>query len=466
MRTDPTIERLTRFALEADSEEFPLPEESIQSAVRCMIDYFAVTLAGSVEPSATLLELYAGSQQGNASIIGKRRRTSLEMAAFLNGSTGHLLDYDDVKENLGHGTVVIAPAVLALGESLGKSGRETLAAFVVGFEVAARLANSVEPAHSQQGWHTTSTCGVFGAAIACGKMLGLDQDSMASVFGIAASFSSGLRKNMGTPVKYLHAGQAAQNGLKAAMLGSYGFYGSREVLSGKRSFGETFSSPPDFEKITEGLGERFEVCANGFKLYPCCASAHTAIDAALSLRAKWRFRPEDIEEIRVGTVPIVIDNLGYQEPANITQARFSMPFCISLALTEGQVTLNSFSANRLESTEVKDLMKKVTLHLDPEMKSLGYRGTENSRVTIITENKQIVTERVDAARGHPFNPAAEEELRNKFLQCSKRALEEVNAVKLLATLEDFDRLPKLQHLFCLQDFFLTSKSNYNTPMDA
>jgi 2-methylcitrate dehydratase PrpD len=341
---------------------------------------------------------------------------------------------------------------LALGESLGKSGRETLAAFVAGFEVAARLANSVEPAHSQAGWHTTSSCGVFGAATACGKMLGLDQESMMGVFGIAASFSGGLRKNMGTPVKYLHAGHAAQNGLKAAILGSHGFYGSRDMFSGKQSFGEVFSSPLDCEKLTEGLNEQFEVCANGFKLYPCCASAHSAIDAALSLRAKWRVRPEDIEEIKVGTVPIVLDNLRYGEPANTTEARFSMPFCISLALTDGQVTLDSFSTNRLQSGQMKELMKRVTLYLEPEMKSLGYRGTENSRVTIITRDRQVMTERVDAARGHPFNPASEEELRDKFFQCCKRALEAESAVKLLAVIENFQGLSNVQQLFCSQDF--------------
>ena len=413
-----------------------------------MVDYFAVTLAGSAEPAAKALENYAARPQGSASIIGRGVRTSPEMAAFVNGSTGHLLDFDDVKKNLGHGTVVIAPAVLSLGESLGKSGREILAAFVVGFEVASRVANCLEPAHSQAGWHTTSTCGVLGAAVACGKILGLDGEALAGVLGMAASFSSGLRKNMGTPAKYLHAGQAAQNGLKAAVLGSCGFYGSREVFSGKRSFCGTFSGSHDSEKITEALGERFEVCATWFKLYPCCASAHSAIDAVLSMKIKRRIRPEDIEEIRVGTVPIVLDNLAYPEPANITQARFSMPFCLSLALTEGQVTVDNFSANRLERTQMKELMKRVTLYLDPEMSSLGYRGTENSRVTIITRDKQIISERVDAARGHPFNPASEDELRNKFLQCSKPTLAEEEAVKLIAILENFKGLPNVQHLFC------------------
>lgn len=448
MYNDPTMDGLIRLVMEADSEKSPLPEESIQAALRCMMDYFAVTLAGSVEPEAKALENYAGSQEGSASLIGRRVKTSVEMAAFVNGSTGHLLEFDDVKKNLGHGTVVIAPAVLALGESLGKSGREILAAFVVGFEVAARLANAVEPAHSQAGWHTTSTCGVFGAAAACGKILKLAGDAMAGVFGMAASFSSGLRKNMGTPVKYLHTGHAAQNGLKAAILGSRGFYGSREVFSGKQSFGGTFSSPLACEKITEGLGERFEVCANGFKFYPCCASAHSAIDAALSMRGKARFRTEDIEEIKVGTVPIVLDNMKYHVPKNITEARFSIPFCISLALVDGRVTLDNFSSKRLKSTQMKELMKKIAIQLDPEMKSLGYRGTENSRVTIITKDKRMITERVDAARGHPLNPASQEELRDKFLQCSKRTLAEEKAMRVLAILENFQGLPNVQNLFC------------------
>ncbi len=436
---------LADFTLRLDP--FSIPGECLVSAKKCLIDFFAVALAASKGPMGKVLETYLSDQKGDSSVIGFRGKTSLEGAAFANGTLGHYLDYDDVKSKLGHGTVVLAPAVLALGEKYGKSGLEILTAFIAGFEVSSRVANSVETAHSQQGWHNTSTCGVFGAAAACARLLGLDREALLGAFGIAGTLACGLRRNIGTPIKPFHAGQAAQNGVKAAVLSSLGVYGARDIFSGRRSFGEVFSSPHDESALTLGLGKSFEITKNGFKLYPCCASAHTAIDAILELKREHRLDPEEVEEIRVGTVPLVLDNLVYKNPKNIVECRFSAQFCLALALRDGYVTLANFSEEGLNDSRIQELMEKIVLLQDPGMASLGYRGTENANVTVRTRKGKEIQKRVDIARGMPGNPVSDEEIGEKFRTCTRNVLSVPRAEEILASLAEFEKLTDLKHLF-------------------
>jgi len=444
MSINPTAE-LVDFAMKL--EPSLLPGECLEAAKRCFIDYFAVALAGTREPISKILEQYLAEQKGACSVIGCRYKTSPEGAAFANGTLGHVLDYDDVKPKIGHATVVIAPALLALGEKFKKGGLDVLAAFVAGFEISSRIANSIEPTHSQHGWHTTSTCGVFGAAAACGKLLGLDRDSFVGALGMAGSFASGLRRNMGTPTKPIHAGQAAQNGMKAAILSSLGIYGARDIFSETKAGGDLFSSHLDESELTLGLGKAFEILHNGFKLYPCCASSHTAIDAVLELRKRHNLGPGDIEEIRVGTVPLVLDNLVYNNPKNVVECRFSMPFCLSLAMVDGEVTLENFSGARLEDSRVQNLMKKTSTYLDPEMKHLGYRGTENANVAIIAKDKKCFQNRVDMARGHALNPITDEDLTKKFRICAEKAMSKKKSERILSLLTSLEQSTDIGELF-------------------
>jgi len=447
MNREGVASRFADFISEIRTSE--ISETCFHAAKRCFVDYFGVALAGSAHPIAKILKRYIADQKGQCSILGSRYQTSMEGAAFINGTLGHVLDYDDVKANIGHISVTIAPAVLALGENLGKSGAEVLAAFFAGAEISSRVANSVEPAHSQQGWHPTATCGIFGVAAACGKLLGLDRDALRRMFGIAGSFSGGLRRNTGTPTKPFHAGQTAQNGLKAALLASLGVSGDPDIFSGKKSFGEVFSSPACEGELVRDLGQSFELLKNGFKLYPCCASAHTAIDAVLSLSGEHSIDPTEIIGIEVGTVPLVIDNLPHEKPQNIGECRFSMPFCLSLALVDGKVTLENFSEERLGNACIKDLMGRVTLFTDPEMVSLGYRGTENANVKIVMKSGRAYQKRVDTAIGHPLNPVSDEGLKSKFRSCTKQVLPPERSEMLLSMLLSFEQLPDLKGLLSL-----------------
>ena len=447
MPREGTASRFADFI--AETRAAALPDACVHAAKRCFVDYVGVALAGSTQPIAKALKKYICRQKGNCSVWGCRDQTSMEGAAFINGTLGHVLDYDDVKANIGHISVTLAPAVIAMGEELGKSGSEILTAFVAGAEISSRVANSVEPAHSQQGWHPTATCGIFGVAAACGKLLDLDRDALRGMFGIAGSFSGGLRRNNGTPTKPFHAGQTAQNGLKAAILASLGIYGDPDIFDGKKSFGEAFSSPSCKGELTRDLGQNFELLKNGFKVYPCCASAHTAIDAVLSLREENSIDPAEISGIRVGTVPLVLDNLPYGNPQNIGEGRFSMSFCLSLALVDGKVTLENFTEERLRDARVKDLMGAVTLFADPEMVSLGYRGTENANVKIFLKSGRTHQKRVDTAIGHPLNPVPDEGLKSKFRSCTKQVLPPESSERLLSLLFSFEQLPDLKGLLSL-----------------
>jgi 2-methylcitrate dehydratase PrpD len=251
---------------------------------------------------------------------------------------------------------------------------------------------------------------------------------------------------MGTPTKPVHAGQAAQNGLKAARLAASGIHGDREIFSGKGSFGDVFSSPHDKEKLVSDLGKKFEILNNGFKLYPCCASAHAAIDAVLQLKEEHQLVPEAVESIQVGTVPLGLDNLAYDQPQDTSECRFSMPFCAALALVDGRVDLENFSDERLTDDRIKHLMPRVTTYIDPEMASLGYRGTGNANLTITTTKGQVFQKRVDAAKGRPSNPLSDEELSKKFQTCANRALSTDRSEKALSLLVSFDQLSNVKEL--------------------
>jgi 2-methylcitrate dehydratase PrpD len=411
-----------------------------------------VTLAGSRHPlSDALLELARAERSVPiASLLGRKAKTSPLRAAFVNAATGHVLEFDDIKTGIGHPSVAVLPAVLAQAEACGAGGKAVLTAFILGFEVSCRIAAGVEPELSMNGWHTTSAVGIFGAAAGAAKLMGLAPHQIRNALGIAASFSGGLVRNFGTGIKPVHAGQAAEQGLKAAMLAQTGITADQNVLSGKWGFGDVFAGKcNDGERIVQNLGDSFAVSADGFKFYPCCASAHTAIDAVLALKKERPIDPEAIEKIEVGTVPVNIDNLKYPLPADPIQARFSMPFCVAAALLRGGVFLEDFEQARIDDPAVRRLMPKVTMYLHPDFAHLGYVGTENAVVTIHLHGGERLEKRVDIPRGHPLNPLTEEEMVAKYARCAVKAIAEgavSRSAEMILRLETLDRLDELMAL--------------------
>ena len=428
-----------------------LPEACVQKATHCFLDLIGVTLAGSNQQIAKAVTEHVKARQcaPACTIIGRRLKTSPTGAAFVNGTAGHVLEYDDIKTKIGHPSVAIIPAVLALAESLDAGGQETLTAFVLGFEIACKIAAGVEPALSMNGWHTTSAVGIFGAAAAAAKLLSLNAGQVRNALGIAASFAGGLVRNFGTSIKPVHAGQAAENGLKAALLAGKGINADPDVLSGKWGFPQIFAGEYDEGQITANLGEPFEVLANGFKFYPCCASAHTAIDAVLALLKEIPIQAADVEKVEVGTVPVNVDNLKFTSPQNPTEAKFSMQFCLASALLQNQVILQSFTDERLNDPLMQALMPRISMYLHPDLAHLGYVGTENSIVTIHMRNGQRHEKRVDIPRGHHLNPLSQEELGWKYSQCAKGSISHEAVEKtadMILNLASLGSVPRLMNM--------------------
>jgi 2-methylcitrate dehydratase PrpD len=395
-------------------------------AKRCLLDFLGVSLLGSKKPSGRIIENFLDHLGGSAqsTIIGYGKKTSVLSAALANGTFGHALDFDDDSSvGAGHLTSCIAPCLLALAEWLNRRGADILLSFVLGYEVGSTLAMTVEPALTRKGWHATSVIGIFASTAAAAKMLDLKRDVIRNAFGVAATQASGLRRNFGTMCKSFHAGKAAMLGVESCLLAQEGFTGDRNIFEGKWGFPDVFSGgPQNCDAIPQEFGTEFFIRKNWFKPYPSCGCTHAAIDAAISLRNQNEIDPMNVEKIEVGVLPIAFDTLVHNSPKTPDEAKFSMPFCVSTALMEGALTNNHFSAFRTEESSLVNLMKSVTMHVDPDLAKEGYRGTFGAVLRITFSDGQMLTKKVIAPRGHPQNPISVEDLISKYRDCTHLAL--------------------------------------------
>jgi 2-methylcitrate dehydratase PrpD len=232
-------------------------------------------------------------------------------AALVNGISSHVLDFDDTHlKTVIHPAGPVASAILALAETRPVSGRDFLHALVLGAEVECRIGNAVYPAHYDRGWHITGTAGVFGAAAACGRLLGLSEQQMCWALGLAATQPVGLREMFGTMTKSFHPGRAAQNGFTAALLAKENFTSSEVGIEGRTAWAHVLSTACDFTQITNGLGEHFEISLNTYKPFACGVVLHPIIDACLQLRAANHLTPDAIDRVDIAVPPLVFELTG------------------------------------------------------------------------------------------------------------------------------------------------------------
>ncbi len=416
-----------------------------ERAKLCFTDCVGCMVVGSREPAVTIALDYveAAGAHPRASVVGRGVRTSGYHAAFVNGIAAHVLDYDDVSASMtGHPSVTIVPAVLAAGEEVGLSGRRVLEAYVVGLEIAAALGRGLNPAHYRDGWHATSTLGVLGAAAAAGKVLGLGREQLVNALGIAASEASGLKVNFGTMTKSFHAGRAAAKGLQAARLAAGGFTASPMALEGEAGFFATMASSSSVETVMHTLGNPFELENPGISLkpYASCKGTHNGIDAALFLARSHDLDPARIARVTCDVLPVAKDILVHLEPATALEAKFSMNFCVALALTRRAVRLEDFADEVVKDPRLRELSAKVELRVDPQLASGGYfRGTWDTVVTVTTTEGREYRHRIDHARGDPGNPLTEGEVLDKFADCAERVLSPPRVRDAAAALSTLDQ---------------------------
>lgn len=427
-----------------------LPEEALPIARTAFLDTVGVALAGVVEPSSSIVQKLATSEScGNCRIWGTPFKASASWAALANGAAAHALDFDDMCfVSLAHPSAPLVATALAIGEQTAASGCSVLEAYVIGFEIEAILGRAMNPRHYQQGWHSTSTIGTIGAAAAAARLLTLDAEASTHCLAIAASEASGLKENFGTMAKPLHAGLAARNAIVAALLAQQRFTANEGALDGPQGFLTAMASgKSDLNEISDDLGKRWEILETGItiKLYPSCAATHPALDAVLDLRAEHNFNAAQIESVQVLVDSLTPQLLIYDRPQTELQGKFSMQFCIAAALLNGEVSLETFEAPRIQDARIQKLRPRIFMQVDP---SLGKDapGLTQSMVKVCLRDGRTLTRRADGARGYPERPATREALERKFLSCGERVLPNDRLRAALGLLQRLDSLSDVRQL--------------------
>jgi len=430
-----------------------LPGPVVHKVKLCILDTIGCALAGSLSKEAELMRkaLMAYDKGGKAIIWGTPVRSSLFSSCLINGTMAHALEMDDVhRKGKVHAGAVVIPASLAIGENLCSDGRSLILATFLGYEVAIRIAIGVgAKSHRMKGWHATGTCGTFGAAAACSKLLGLNAEWIANALGLAGAQSSGLWAFTadGSMSKRLHSGRAAQSGLYSALLAQKGFTGSKMILEAEDGgFCRAFSDEYDLDRIVRGLGERFEILEVSVKPYPCCRTLHGPIDTMLKLRETRHLQAKDVKRISVRTYEVAIKQCGYtHEPSTSLDAQFSIPYALSVSLVDGEAGLGQFSEDRIKDGEVRSLAKKVEMAVDEELDRL-YPDKWSFIIEVETQRGETYRERVDTAKGDPDNPLSVDELKGKFLTNTISILGERKSEELAEKIVNLEQLANINSL--------------------
>jgi len=426
------------------------PAAAHAAAARALLDTVGVTLAGAAEPAARIVQRVAEQDgSGPCRVLGTALRVSAANAALANGTAAHALDYDDMCfVSLAHPSAPLVAAALAAAEVAGASGRALLDAYVVGFELEARLGRAMNPRHYQRGWHCTSTIGTIGAAAAASRLLGLDAGATGHALAIAASEASGLKENFGTMVKPLHAGLAARNGVVAALLAQAGMTASGAAIEGPQGFLAAMDSErPSLEAFTADLGTRWEIIDTGItvKLYPSCAGTHPTLDALLDLKRREGFGADEVEAIEIGVDPIVPTILLYDRPSSGLEGKFSMPFCVAAAVVHERVGIDTFEAATMRDPAIVAMQARVTMRVDPTLDAAAQPLTQ-ARVTVRLRDGRVLTASANGARGYPDRPAGDDDLATKFMSCGTQVLSASQAAGALTTLRAIESISDVRTL--------------------
>jgi len=428
-----------------------LPPQTIRMTRLAFLDWLGSVLRGGAEEPARMAQSVLQTQGGlpQATILPSGEKTSALNAALANGIGSHIVELDDVHRGaILHAGAVVIPAALATAEMVHAGGSKLIEAIVAGYETAIRLGEAVTPSHYYF-WHTTGTCGTFGACAAAGKLLGLDRDRMVWAIGSAGTQAAGLWEFIsdGAMSKHLHAGKAAYNGLLAALLAKEGFTGARAIIDGERGFCRAMAPAFDLSKITDGLGNTpYKIEENSFKFHASCRHTHPAIDLMLDLAARNNIRADEVTCLIVKTYRTALDITSNPQPHSAFAAKFSLPFCAALALVRGSCGLEDFSEECLGDSEIRRLAGRVRLEVDDECESL-HPAQWGARVEIVTGTGKCYSARTDFPRGDPENPLDDEKLISKFCRLAGHSWSEQKVETLLQAALNLEHVEDVASLF-------------------
>lgn len=446
----PTVtETLARFVVETRASG--LPQAVLDGARNAVIDTLGVALAGSLEPVAGIAARWVETLGAKRAVTvwGRKLATSASEAAFANGVASHALDFDDSHPgSRGHTSASLVPAVLAAGEVARASGREVLAAYALGLEVAGKIGRALGPGHLQRGWHPTATIGVLGATAAAARLAGLDADGLQRAWGLAASQMSGLVRNFGTMVKPFHAGQAARCGVLSAWMAGEGLSADGTILDGKGGVLDTYRGEDGqpMDELLRSLGRPWEVIEPGnyVKRWPCCYSGHRTVGGLFDLIERHGLKTDEITEVAIGFLPGGDSALVSRDPQTGLEGKFSVEYMVAAMLLDGRLVLETFTDAMVRRPRARALMRKVRRYAIADAKV--YSGIMGYNDLAVTTPRGRFELRVDRVPGSPAWPMTAADRAAKFTDCATRVLGEAGAKRLLEIALRCRELPGIREL--------------------
>jgi 2-methylcitrate dehydratase PrpD len=414
-----------------------IPEDVRHEAKRALLNYMGCAIGGSPHPAMDLAIRALGPFSGErtASVLGRSERLDPLHASLMNGISSHVEDYDDTTpKNYSHTTSPVASSLFAYASANPARGREFVEAFVLGFEAASRCGNAVYPAHYDVGWHMTGTIGVFGAAAAIGKLLGLTTQQMVWALGLAATQSAGLREMFGSMGKAFHPGRSAQNGYAAALLARAGFTAGERGLEGPRGFAHVMAASQDLSKVTIGLGVDFDLRENTYKPFPCGIVNHPTIDGAIQIHDEHRPDPNAIVAVRLRVAPLVLDLCNQTDITRGLQGKFSVYHGAAVGLVRGKAGLREYTDEAVNDPVIKRVREAATAVGDPSITE------DQAHVDVELRDGRHLTRFVEQSLGNVHKPLTDRQLEDKFRDQAVLVLPERDVEALIQLLWRIDQL--------------------------
>ena len=396
-----------------------IPPDAIRVANESCFDVIGVILAGSAQPVGDIIKKYVADQGAapQATVLSSGSQSSVANAALANGTMGHALDFDDFG-GFGHPTVAIFPALLAIGEHSGATGRDLLEAYVVGCEVVLALQHATKYKQMDKGFHSTAVIGRLACTAACAKLMKLDHDQTVMALGMAGSMASGLIHNFGTMTKPLHAGLTCRDGVTAAQLAQRGLTAGDQIIEHPFGFATTVLGEGiyDLDDMAENLGKPYRVQdALMIKKYPCCGGNHAMLDSLFSLMRDNNFTHEDVASAEVDQSYYSVVML-YQDPDDELKGKFSAKFNVAAALVDGEIAVDTFTQEKIADPTINETMGKVRTRVMAKSEEMLTRSEDGHKVKITLKDGRVfehVTARADIL-GSQKNPWGFDSIKSKF----------------------------------------------------
>jgi aconitate decarboxylase len=433
-----------------------IPAEVRERIKLLILDALGCGLYGAQLEWCRILQstLQALDSTRSTSVWGTPLRLSSPHAALINGTQVQGFELDDVhRQGVLHVGAVTLPALIALAEShVDLTGKNLLTAAVAGYEIGPRVGRCMGQEHIGQGWHSGATLGVYSAASAAARALGLSADETVHALGIAGTQAAGLMAaQYGAMVKRMHAGRASQSGLYGALLAKGGFTGIVDVFEAPYGgFCTTFSRShdrSDLDELSAGLGERFETMRISLKFYSCVASNHTTLDAIRDIQRRRPFTIAELDKIVVHGSQVTVDHVGWPyRPEGLTAAQLNLPFCVATLLIEGDVFVDQFTPAAVDDRRRIELSRKVEVVHDPAITALGSASRHKVKVDVHFRDGSVASETREARRGSEQSFATADEIVHKFRKLTRAAMSETRQAALIEAVLNLDEMPDCKRL--------------------